>query len=36
VHRAIEAHRGAILVDSQSGHGARFKIYLPAHSGRRN
>jgi len=36
VHRAIEAHRGAILVDNQSGHGARFTIYLPAHSGRRN
>ncbi|MGH7503986.1 MAG: two-component system sensor histidine kinase NtrB [Longimicrobiales bacterium] len=36
VHRAIEAHRGAILVDSQSGHGARFTIYLPAHNGRRN
>jgi two-component system sensor histidine kinase PilS (NtrC family) len=36
VHRAIEAHRGAILVDSQSGSGARFTIYLPAHNGMRN
>jgi two-component system sensor histidine kinase PilS (NtrC family) len=37
VHRAIEAHRGAILVDSNAGRGARFTVYLPAHSnGRRN
>jgi two-component system sensor histidine kinase PilS (NtrC family) len=37
VHRAIEAHRGAILVDGNSGRGARFTVYLPAHSnGRRN
>ncbi|MCI0432378.1 MAG: ATP-binding protein [Gemmatimonadetes bacterium] len=36
VHRAIEAHRGAILVDNQDGAGARFTIYLPAHNGHRN
>jgi len=37
VHRAIEAHRGAILVDGNSGRGARFTVYLPAHTnGRRN
>ena len=37
VHRAIEAHRGAILVDGNVGRGARFTVYLPAHSnGRRN
>jgi two-component system sensor histidine kinase PilS (NtrC family) len=37
VHRAIEAHSGAILVDGNGGRGARFTIYLPAHTnGRRN
>jgi two-component system sensor histidine kinase PilS (NtrC family) len=37
VHRAIEAHRGAILVDGNVGRGARFTVYLPAHTnGRRN
>jgi len=34
VHRAVEAHRGAILVDSGTDGGARFTIYLPAHSDR--
>jgi two-component system sensor histidine kinase PilS (NtrC family) len=34
VHRAVEAHRGAILVDSVAGSGACFTIYLPAHAGR--
>jgi two-component system sensor histidine kinase PilS (NtrC family) len=34
VHRAVEAHRGAILVDSPAGAGACFTIYLPAHAGR--
>jgi signal transduction histidine kinase len=34
VHRAVEAHRGAILVDSPQGSGARFTIYLPATAGR--
>jgi two-component system, NtrC family, sensor histidine kinase PilS len=34
VHRAVEAHRGAILVDSVVGAGACFTIYLPAHAGR--
>ncbi len=36
VHRAIEAHRGAILVDSPAGRGACFTVYLPAHNGHRN
>jgi two-component system, NtrC family, sensor histidine kinase PilS len=34
VHRAVEAHRGAILVDSPENGGARFMIYLPAHGDR--
>lgn len=34
VHRAVEAHRGAILVDNAAAGGARFTIYLPAHTGR--
>ena len=34
VHRAVEAHRGAILVDSNRTGGASFTIYLPAHSER--
>jgi len=29
VHRAIEAHRGAILVDRWEGGGAEFDVYLP-------
>jgi two-component system sensor histidine kinase PilS (NtrC family) len=33
VHRAVEAHRGAIFVDGAHG-GANFTIYLPAHVGR--
>ncbi|CAN5817076.1 ATP-binding protein [soil metagenome] len=33
VHRAVEAHRGAILVDSGVGGGATFTIYLPANAG---
>jgi two-component system, NtrC family, sensor histidine kinase PilS len=33
VHRAVEAHRGAILVDSAAGSGACFTIYLPARAG---
>lgn len=32
VHRAVEAHRGAILVDGAPGRGARFSVYLPAHA----
>ncbi|HEX7052162.1 MAG TPA: ATP-binding protein [Longimicrobiales bacterium] len=30
VHRAVEAHNGAIFVDAGRGRGARFTIYLPA------
>jgi two-component system sensor histidine kinase PilS (NtrC family) len=30
VHRAVEAHGGAILVDGNRGSGARFTVYLPA------
>jgi signal transduction histidine kinase len=29
VHRAIEAHRGVVLVDSSPGSGSRFTIILP-------
>jgi signal transduction histidine kinase len=29
VHRAIEAHRGVVLVDSSPGSGTRFTIILP-------
>ncbi|HVR30412.1 MAG TPA: ATP-binding protein, partial [Thermoanaerobaculia bacterium] len=29
VHRAVEAHRGAILVDGMPGVGARFTVFLP-------
>jgi two-component system sensor histidine kinase PilS (NtrC family) len=36
VHRAVEAHRGAILVDGNPGSGARFTVYLPAQNGRRS
>ena len=34
VHRAVEAHRGAILVDSPESGGARFMIYLPVQGDR--
>lgn len=33
VHRAVEAHRGAILVDTAASGGACFTIYLPARAG---
>lgn len=36
VHRAVEAHRGAILVDGKPGKGAEFTVYLPARAGRRS
>ena len=29
VHRAIEAHRGVVLVDSAPGRGTRFTVLLP-------
>jgi signal transduction histidine kinase len=32
VHRAAEAHRGAILVEPHEGPGACFTMYLPAHT----
>lgn len=32
VHRAVEAHRGAVLVDEAPEGGARFSIYLPTES----
>jgi two-component system sensor histidine kinase PilS (NtrC family) len=35
VHRAVEAHGGAILVDGNPGAGARFTVYLPSETGRR-
>ncbi len=30
VQRAVEAHRGLVLVDSTPGKGARFTVYLPS------
>jgi len=36
VHRAVEAHRGAILVDPNPGRGARFSVYLPGQNGVRS
>ena len=33
VHRAVEAHRGTILVDNVADGGACFTIYLPARAG---
>src|SRR5690606_17463714 len=30
VHRAVQAHHGAILVDGAVGKGAHFTVYLPA------
>jgi signal transduction histidine kinase len=32
VHRAVEAHHGAILVEPHDGPGALFTMYLPAHT----
>jgi len=32
VYRAVEAHRGAVLLDPVPGEGARFVVYLPAHA----
>ena len=36
VHRAVEAHSGAILVDGDRTAGAQFTVYLPAHVARRS
>ena len=30
VERAVQAHRGLVLVDSAAGHGAAFTVLLPA------
>jgi signal transduction histidine kinase len=30
VHRAVQAHRGVILVDTEPGRGTTFTILLPA------
>ena len=30
VHRAVDAHHGAIFVDREPERGARFTVYLPA------
>lgn len=35
VHRAVEAHRGFVLVDSEGG-GSRFTVVLPRATGREN
>jgi signal transduction histidine kinase len=30
VQRAVEAHRGLVLVDSEAGQGTTFTVYFPA------
>ena len=30
VQRAVEAHRGLVLVDTKAGHGTTFRVYFPA------
>jgi two-component system sensor histidine kinase PilS (NtrC family) len=34
VYRAVEAHRGTILVDGGGGGGAEFSVYLPSEAKR--
>jgi signal transduction histidine kinase len=36
VQRAVEAHRGLVLVDSEPGKGATFTVYLPSRPYREN
>ncbi len=35
VHRAVQAHSGAIIVDASPGEGAQFTVYLPANAARK-
>ncbi len=35
VHRAVEAHEGMILIDSEPGQGTTFTVFLPRRAGQR-